>query len=516
MSHSGGGNLAACSSNQELDTAPRATTTAVWSGSWVADRLGLSLGTTYSAFGLELTDLVGLAVRCNPRRAQLLVSTVLGKHVPTDPRLVYGSGAVLGLLVAGVLDGPTPHAGRHRDAQLGAILRDALAGDVGAPRALLAGLASVNGASNSTPPGSVVLGFAETATALGHIVADVLRAPYLHSTRRRVPGVVAVGTFEEEHSHATSHLLLPADPNFFTTSGPLVLVDDELSTGQTALNTIMALHAVTPRVRYVIAALVDLRSTEDVQRMATVAAKLGADIDVVALAAGTIQLPSNILDVGQSLVAAREAADRISADNRISRDSAWDARSTPAFNSTATDAWPTGLREGARHGFTPVDKHLLVRTMTAAAFRLARGFAGGKILVLGHEELMYAPLCLALALVDQVPAGARVRFSTTTRSPILAVDDLGYAARTKLTFPACDDPADGPGERFAYNVAAGADPTRHFSDIVLVIDSPAETPALHRPAGLLSVLREVCDRVHLVVIPALLPTSPGTPARGHR
>ncbi|WP_244203894.1 TRSP domain-containing protein, partial [Streptomyces tricolor] len=45
---------------------------------------------------------------------------------------------------------------------------------------------------------------------------------------------------------------------------------------------------------------------------------------------------------------------------------------------------------------------------------------------------------------------AEVRFSTTTRSPVLAVDDPGYAIRTRLVFPAHDDPADGPGERYAY------------------------------------------------------------------
>jgi Phosphoribosyl transferase/TRSP domain C terminus to PRTase_2 len=515
MSQSASGDTASYSLSQELRTVRR-TTTAGWSGSWVAERLGLSLGTTYSAFGLELTDLVGLAVRCNPRRAQLLVSTVLGKHVPTDPRLVYGSGALLGLLVADALDGPTLQLRRYQDEQLGENLRDALNGDVGARRALLAGLTRVDEASGDTPPGTVVLGFAETATALGHIVADVLCAPYLHSTRRKVPGVAAVGTFEEEHSHATSHQLLPADPSFFATRGPLVLVDDELSTGQTALNTIMALHSLAPRVQYVIAALVDLRSTADVQRMATVAATLGVDIVVVALSSGTIRLPSDILDVGQSLVAAREAADRIRRDNQIDRDSAWAAHSEPAFGSRVAVAWPRELREGARHGFTPEDKHLLACSMTAAASGLAGSFAGAEILVLGYEELMYAPLLLALALVDQVPAEARVRFSTTTRSPILAVDDSGYAVRTKLTFPACDDPDDGPRDRFAYNVAAGADLSRRFSDIVLVIDTPGDTPALHRPAGLLSVLREVCERVHLVVVPSHLPTAPEAAAGGQR
>lgn len=111
---------------------------------------------------------------------------------------------------------------------------------------------------------AVVLGYAETATGLGHSVADGLGlAPYLHSTRRPVPGVAQAGGFEEAHSHATSHLLLPEDPRLLAGSGPLVLVDDEFSTGNTVLNTIRDLHARHPRGHYVVVALVDMRSEAD-------------------------------------------------------------------------------------------------------------------------------------------------------------------------------------------------------------------------------------------------------------
>jgi len=73
---------------------------------------------------------------------------------------------------------------------------------------------------------------------------------------------------------------------------------------------------------------------------------------------------------------------------------------------------------------------------------------------------MYAPLRLAQALGDQAQ-GLEVRYSTTTRSPVLAVDDPGYAIRSRLVFPAHDEPTDGPGDRYAYNVAgAGFDARR--------------------------------------------------------
>ncbi|WP_205706312.1 phosphoribosyltransferase domain-containing protein, partial [Kineococcus indalonis] len=69
----------------------RAATT--WPGAWVREHLGVDVTGPPGADGLDVRDLLGLALRRNPRRAHLLVSTVLGKHVPTDPRLVRAAAA---------------------------------------------------------------------------------------------------------------------------------------------------------------------------------------------------------------------------------------------------------------------------------------------------------------------------------------------------------------------------------------------------------------------------------------
>ncbi|MGB8945955.1 MAG: cysteine protease StiP domain-containing protein, partial [Streptomyces sp.] len=127
-----------------------------------------------------------------------------------------------------------------------------------------------------------------------------------------------------------------------------------------------------------------------------------------------------------------------------------------------------------------------------------------RILVLGFEELMYAPLALGVALEERLRTDAaeatEVRYSTTTRSPVLAVDDPGYAIRSRIVFPAHDAPADGPGERYAYNVAGGG-----FDAIVLVVDSVADRPELHAPDGLLAQLAAHAPRVLLAVVPSYVP-----------
>ncbi|MFJ3024876.1 phosphoribosyltransferase [Streptomyces tendae] len=435
-----------------------------WSGSWVAERLGVELTGDEA-----LTGLLGLALRRNPKRAHLLVSNVLGKHVPQSPSVVHGHGVALGR--------------RVRD----------LLGAEAAQRA-------------------VVLGYAETATGLGHCVADGLgSAPYLHSTRRPVATVARAGGFEESHSHATSHLLLPEDPALLAGDGPLVLVDDEFSTGNTVLNTVRALHERYPRKRYVVVALVDMRSPADAGRLDDFAREIGARVDLVTTASGTVRLPPGVLEKGQELVARHETA----ATEPPAAPTTGPTGRVPAAAPSGTVRrvelhWPHDVPDGGRHGFTPAHRARLEAALPAMAARIAEALPAGarRVLVLGFEELMYAPLRLAHALEQTVGGDIAVRYSTTTRSPVLAVDDPGYAIRSRLVFPAHDDPADGHGERYAYNVAGVG-----FDAVVAVVDSVADTPALHAPDGLPARLAAHVPHVLLAVVPSYVPRSPHAPER---
>ena len=392
---------------------------------WVADRFGVRL-----AGDARLPELVQLALRRNPRRAHLLVSTVLGKHIPADPRQVRGAGGELGRLVDKVLDGRT----------------------------------------------ALVVGFAETATGLGHFVAEQLGADYIHSTRRAIPEPPLAVGFEEEHSHASSHRLLPENPGLLAGGEVLVLVDDEISTGRTALNTIAALQAISPRSRCVIAALVDLRTDEDAAAMTAFAARQELQLEVVSLARGSVSWPADFPSRAAAEVAATPAErDPVAAPRAQLRE--------------YRDAWPAGVRESGRHGFDAAD----VRAAHLAAAEVAQAVApdcGSNVLVLGTEELMYAPTLIAEALAERLPS---VVVSATTRSPVLALDEPGYPIRSALTFASCDHPEDGPGPRFAYNVS------RELTDIVLVVDADVDEDRLRD--GLLHELRTHAERVHLVVLP---------------
>lgn len=394
---------------------------------------------------LAITDLLQPGLRKNPRRAHLLVSTVLGKHLPTDPLVVRDAGDRLGDLVLAVLG--------EQDA--------------------------------------VVLGFAETATGLGHCVATRIDAAcYLHSTRRAVPGGRTLTGFEEGHSHATSHLLQPMPGDVFTAGLPLVLVDDEISTGNTALDAIAALHEFAPRTHYVLAALVDMRTEADRARFTRVAAELGARIDTVCLATGGAVLPDGL--VGAVLQLPEAELNPVAA-----------ARG----DSTRLELpWPRDVPEGGRHGFLRTDRPAFEQAGAAAAKmlrdQLITEYPDRPVVVLAHEELMYLPLCLAVALAD---SGIPVRYQTTTRSPAYVLDELGYPLRRGFRFQAPELGEEQP--RFLYNACwpdtlkAGADPV-----LVFVVDTPGDSARLYAPGGLVDVLTAAGSDVLVAVLPTADPS----------
>jgi adenine/guanine phosphoribosyltransferase-like PRPP-binding protein len=382
----------------------------------------------------RLADLVQLGLRDNPRRTHLLVSTVLGKHLPADPRLVRSAGSELGRAVRPL-----------------------------APRPAL------------------VIGYAETATALGQCVAEVLHADYLHTTRRRVATAPVLAGFEEEHSHAVGHLLQPADPAWLERDAPVVLVDDELSTGRTAVNTIAALQRLHRRRRYVVAALVDVRPEADRAEMTRAVAALGARLDVVSLASGRVEFESDFTARAAALLAQPAPAPQ-------------QARPGPCARLPVS--WPADLPEAGRHGLPARDFPAMRTAAARVAAALCSRLAGTAVLVLGTEELMAAPLHIAEALTHVVD----VRLSATTRSPVHVLDVDGYPVRNRLVFR----PPDRDGIAFAYNVAA---PGR-FSDIVLVVDDVMDSDRLEDDDGLVAVLRRTGAAVHLVCLPAAAPLPP--------
>nr|WP_232304132.1 phosphoribosyltransferase family protein [Pseudofrankia sp. DC12] len=433
---------------------------------WLWDALGLAAEVTEDVTGAGLRGLVGLALRRNPRRAHLLVSRVLGKHLPVWPADALGAGTALAAMA------------RARSA---------------AVRASLASGGPV-----------FVLGYCETATALGHAVADGLPgAGYLHTTRRAVAGMRSELELAEAHSHAVHHWLLPADRRLLTDPRPLLLVDDELSTGNTAIGTIRALHALAPRPAYTVAALLDARPARARAEFDRLADELGVPVDVVSLVSATVQVPPDVAERARAL-RERFAAPGPGAADAAGRPVSW-----------MRPRWPAELPDGGRHGWTPAHGRLLDEVVDAAGAAIAARLAtpAGRTLVLGTEELMYTPMRLAAALAGAT--GGDVRYQSTTRSPVYPLDVPGYAIRSALEFPAPDAPS-RVSQVYNVGLTRSGGPTTdagpaagRYDDIVLVVDDGADAAAPGHPdgpalTGLVEALRRQAQ-VTVVTLPSFVP-----------
>ena len=342
-------------------------------------------------------SLFGFAERRNPKRAFLFVSRVLGRHIPVRPSVMLKSFADLAHKIPADLPGPV-----------------------------------------------LVIGMAETAVGLGagvHRAYSQTRpdALYLVSTRHPT-GTPLFARFEEEHSHASAHLLhLPTDPELqemMLNARSLVLVDDEASTGKTFINLYRALvdAGLTQLERVVTCVLTDWSA-------GAVSSTMGAVAEQVSLLQGSYL---------------------------FAEDQSAPLPEMPEVGTVAAGDWPlVTANDWGRLGVRSVADTLAPDLQVSP---------GERVLVVGTSEFVWRPFLLAERLEK---AGADVHFSSTSRSPIA----LGHAIGHALSF------SDNYGlgiPNFLYNVQPGQ------FDRVLIC---TETPRQAVPAELVHALNAevICD-----------------------
>lgn len=339
---------------------------------------------------LPPADLFGFAERRNPKRAFLFVSKVLGRHIPVRPSVMAASFESLAAEIPPDLPGPV-----------------------------------------------LVIGMAETAVGLGagvHRAFSVTRSDsvYIISTRHPL-GTGLFAQFEEEHSHASAHLIhMPVDPKIrevMLQARSLVLVDDEASTGKTFVNLHRALvDAGLSKLERIITCVLTDWSAGAVRKT------IGESATAVSLMQGSCQ---------------------------FYEDSAAPLPEMPDVGVISIGEWPLSVdKDWGRLGVRRVDDTLAPDILVQP---------NEKVIVVGTSEFVWRPFLLAERLER---AGVDVHFSSTTRSPIA----LGHAIEHVLSF------SDNYGlgiPNFLYNVKPGQ------FDRVLIC---SETPEQAAPTELVSAL----------------------------
>lgn len=387
----------------------------------ILDSINVNIEVTANQYQLPLDYLFTMAARINKKRSFLFVSKVLGKHLPIHPQK--------GLLTAALL--AASYAERIKG--LNAQVTEELINTFIQKESQFQSKAFIPSSVNP-----VVIGFAETATALGHAFFDCFEgAEFFHTTREEISSLTPCITFEEEHSHATSHrCYIPL--NMINNDREIILVDDEMTTGKTAINIIQSIHAQFPRKEYTVVSILDWRSAENKQQFAQLEKTLGVTINIVSLISGEVQIKeSGKLQEQEQSLTYQGIEPSI---EEVPLSDFFDKACTSINNSTPL------IKETGRFGTDSHDNKVLHKKISDSAAVLRQHRTGGKTLCLGTGEFMYMPMKLAAEM------GSNVFYQSTTRSPIYIQDIEGYGARHGISFP---NPEDQDVAHFVYNIPPG-------------------------------------------------------------
>lgn len=418
---------------------------------------------THNPHNFALTDLFQMAARINKKRQFLFVSTVLGKHLAVRPQIPLLTGALLAMMY---------------DKQGSSQKVNTISSVV---QALKEGI-NIEELQNSVK-GSIELaqetlfiGFAETATALGHAVFNAFQsnAMYIHTTREVIPYIEPFVTFEEEHSHATSHRIYTEEPDVLQQAKRIVLIDDEITTGNTVINIIETLKKKFPDVKqYVVLSILDWRSDQQRIVFQQLEEQWGISIEFISIMCGSFNctgVPS--LPSIQPNITTIAVSDINLLPNKGSTDRLF-------YHSIAENGKMNSqpyLKATGRFMLTSKQHFEQNHMLQAIAKQLKELRTDGPALVIGTGEFMYVPMQIASYL------GNDVYFQSTTRSPIYCTDDLNYTITEKIVF---ESPENNGVENYLYNVQS-----QPYTELFLLVERIASNEVVARMVAALQSISE--------------------------
>jgi orotate phosphoribosyltransferase len=400
----------------------------------ILDDLTVEVEILENPYQFRLEQLFQMAARINKKRSFLFVSKVLGKHLAVNPQIPLLVGSLLSIRYMEVVYG-------IKDKRAGTIA-EALQTNENIDRAL----ASIRNQPIVLPKLTTFIGFAETATALGHAVFSTFanHAKYIHTTRESINELTSIINFEEEHSHATSHRVYAHDQDFFNDQSEVILVDDEITTGKTALNIIRKIKSEYPVKKvFTVVSILDWRTTEHRERYRQLERELEITIHTVSLIDGIVSVKGEPFLEEEDILPVPSIDPEITyvpIQQLMNRDMFKYVTSTNLNGTSNSSAY---LQATGRFGLSIEEDQAFSQQFQTIAKRIKEYRKGKKTLVIGTGEFMYIPMQVASFL------GSNVYFQATTRSPIYQKDSTFYTIQNKFIF---ESPEDNDLMNYLYNI----------------------------------------------------------------
>ena len=326
-------------------------------------------------------DLVKIAKReNNTKRSYLVVDPLQGKHVPVEPSKALNLFKSLASKLQGKYEGE---------------------------RLLL-------------------IGFAETATAIGAQAAITLGTKYIQTTREVIPDVSYL-FFSEAHSHATEQKLVKDDiDRVINETDRIVFVEDEVTTGNTIMNIIRIIRREYQRkIKFAVASLLNGMTEEYLKIYQE------EEIDLHYLVktdhSGYSAIAEKYHCDGLSIRAIQE--DHTQEKLAVSiQDKIWNE--LPHIISIPR--WMNARRFVDAKQYETACKKLAETVIAETSVK-----QGERVLVIGTEEFMY-PALLTGQEIEKM--GCEVRSHSTTRSPIAVSTEEEYPLHCRYELRSLYDP----------------------------------------------------------------------------
>lgn len=325
-------------------------------------------------------DLVRIAKReNNTKRGYLVVDPLQGKHVPVEP------SKALNLFKS---------------------LAEKLQGKYEGERLLL-------------------IGFAETATAIGAQAAITLGTKYIQTTREVIPDVSYL-FFSEAHSHATEQKLVKDDiDRVINDIDRIVFIEDEVTTGNTIMNIIKIItKEYQKKIKFAVASLLNGMTEESLKIYQD--EKIELHYLVKTDHSGYGAVAEQYRCDGLYICAIPENHTHESADIDVQ------SEKNMREHIISIPGWMNARRFVDAKQYEAACRKLAETVIAETGVK-----QGERVLVIGTEEFMY-PALLTGQEIEKM--GCEVRSHSTTRSPIAVSTEEEYPLHCRYELRSLYDP----------------------------------------------------------------------------
>lgn len=277
----------------------------------------------------------------------------------------------------------------------------------------------------------LMVGFAETATAIGAAVAIECQAAYMQTTREVIDGVDYL-YFSESHSHATEQKLVKTDlDKIIGKTDRIVFIEDEVTTGNTILNIVRLIQKTYAQpVSFAVASILNGMNEEALENyknlkipvhyLVKTAHDTYTEIAEQYQADGTCHICTKPQE--------KEVEQQKEVQQQIEMQQTKEAQQPIEVQEIS--GWINARRLHTADTYKQACEQLWQEIQQKYGYTkyIKETETGRRILVLGTEEFMYPALYVGAKLEE---AGYTVRMHATTRSPIAVSKEEKYPLHTR-------------------------------------------------------------------------------------